>query len=84
MGKYTFSYKSDLSSGVDVAVEFDDEDSPFVGDVMLAFEQFLLGCTFQPETIRKYLDVEKAKRRQLKLILLTLKAPLTQTETPSA
>ena len=58
MSKYQFAYFNDVDGGADVAVQFDDTNYPFIEDVLVAFEQFLLGVTFQPGTIRKYIDME--------------------------
>jgi hypothetical protein len=74
MGTYTFSYKSDMADGVDVAVRFEDSENPHISHVIGAFEQFLLGCTFQPETIKKYVDVEAAQVDIRRLVLDGLRA----------
>ena len=58
MSKYQFAYLNAVDGGADVAVRFDDTNYPFIEDVLVAFEQFLLGVTFQPGTIRKYIDME--------------------------
>lgn len=60
MSKYSFVYTNDVPSGVSVnlSVEFDDARDPFIENMLVAFEQFLLGVTFQPGTIHKYLDMD--------------------------
>lgn len=71
MSKYHFAYLNDVDGGADVAVQFDDTNYPQIEDVLVAFEQFLLGVTFQPGTIRKYLDmdaVQKALMERAKLV----------------
>lgn len=57
MSKFSFAYINDIDGGVNVGVQFDDTNAPYIEDVLVAFEQFLLGVTFQPESIRKYLDM---------------------------
>lgn len=59
MSKYTFTHDPDLSGSPKITVEFDDAEHPFIGDVLAAFEQFLLGVGFHPDTIEKYLDSDK-------------------------
>jgi hypothetical protein len=66
MSKYQFVYINDIQGGADVAVQFDDTHHPFIEDVLVAFEQFLLGVTFQPGTIRKYINMEAVQEALLK------------------
>lgn len=66
MSKFIFSYLSDSPNGADVRVEFDDTNRPFIEDVLSAFEQFLLGVTYQPGSIKKYIDTEKLQDRIIK------------------
>ena len=42
-----------------ITVTYDDTYSPFVEDLISAFEQFLLAMTYQPGSIAKYIDTEK-------------------------
>jgi hypothetical protein len=70
MGTYTFVYKNEIQGGVHIAAEFDDTQDPFIEDVLAAFEQFLLGCTFQPATIEKYIKtaaVQDARTERARL-----------------
>jgi hypothetical protein len=65
LSKYTFSYDNDFPDSASVSVSFDDKDAPGIENVLTAFEQFLLGLTFQPESIQKYLDVEAVQKALL-------------------
>jgi hypothetical protein len=51
---YTFT-AADPEDGITVTVEFDDTADPTLPALLRAFEQFLLGVTFQPGTIAKYI-----------------------------
>lgn len=67
MGTFTFTYSPD--PGVDspeIAVRI-SSDSDYLPDVIVAFEQFLLGVTFQPVSITKYVDIEKVHTDQDKM-----------------
>ncbi len=73
MGLYTFTYIPDTKEQPTISVQFDDHNGefPFIEHVISAFEQFLLGVTFQPGTIRKYIDIEavqKALMERAKLV----------------
>ena len=58
MSKYTFTFTDPDGISNSVGVQFDDTNDPFIEGVLSAFEQFLLGVTFQPSTIKKYLDTD--------------------------
>jgi hypothetical protein len=62
MSIYRFQYISDVAGAASVTVELDDSQYPCIDAVLVAFEQFLLGVTFQPESIAKYLDMEAVHR----------------------
>jgi len=68
MGMYRFIYEpsaADRESGtVGVAVAFDDMDGkfPLIYFTVAAFEQFLLGLTFQPGSIAKVLNLETVRQ----------------------
>lgn len=57
MGTYKFSYNPSPAVGATVEVEL-ITDEPGIQEPMYAFQQLLLGMTFHPDTIRKYLNVE--------------------------
>lgn len=61
MGYYTFRYINDDSTEVGVRVS---DESWHIANVLEAFEQFLLGCTFQRETIHQYVDVDAARQHR--------------------
>lgn len=63
MGRYYFGHTDD--SGQHVSVMFDDTERYHISDVLTAFRAFLLGVTFQPATIEKYIDVNKVYLDQL-------------------
>jgi hypothetical protein len=65
MSVYTFTYQNDIPGSSDVAVRFDDQNGeyPFIEHVIEAFEQFLLGVTYQPGSIAKYIDKDKLERQ---------------------
>jgi hypothetical protein len=65
MSVIKFLYLNDIPGGTDVSVQFDDTDRPFIEDLLCAFEQFLLGMTFHPNTISKYLDTSRVQRALL-------------------
>jgi len=58
MSLYEFTYIPDFKDQARVTVSFDDNEGqhPFIEHVIIAFEQFLLGVTYQPGSIRKYID----------------------------
>jgi hypothetical protein len=62
---YTFTYHNDIPGSSDVAVRFDDQNGeyPFIEYVIEAFEQFLLGVTYQPDSIAKYIDKDKLQKQ---------------------
>lgn len=58
MGVFSFVYTGDPDENVRVCVTVTDE--AYLPPVIEAFERFLLAVTFQPESIRKYINVERA------------------------
>jgi hypothetical protein len=64
MSYYEFTYVPDFKDQARVTVQFDDCEGqhPFIEHVVTAFEQFLLGVTFQPGSIAKYIDKEKLQK----------------------
>lgn len=65
MGKYTFLYSATADHETNVGVSFSGEDRGYhISDVLAAFEQFLLGVTFQPGTIAKYIDLGQVHKDQ--------------------
>jgi len=76
MGTYTFTYTPDRPDQASLTVEFDDKNGqhPFIEHVIEAFEQFLLGVTYQPGSISKYID-RGALDRQL-MVYAELASPL--------
>jgi hypothetical protein len=64
MSLYEFTYIPDFKDQARVTVSFDDAEgaNPFIEHVIVAFEQFLLGVTFQPGSIGKYIDREAIQR----------------------
>lgn len=66
MSKYIFILESDMPTySPHVRVEFDDSEHPFLEDVLAAFEQFLLGVTFQPGSISEYLDMDAVHKERM-------------------
>jgi hypothetical protein len=65
MSTIRFQMINDLPQCPSTTLEFDDTDAPFIEDIMAAFEQFLLGMTFHPSTIKKYLDVDGIQKALL-------------------
>jgi hypothetical protein len=65
MSVYTFTYQNDIPGSADVLVCFDDRNGeyPYIEHVIEAFEQFLLGVTYQPGSIAKYIDKDKLERQ---------------------
>lgn len=58
MSTFTFTYTPEPGvDSPDVAVMLSDSD--YLPDVIAAFEQFLLGVTFQPGSISKYINTAK-------------------------
>lgn len=89
MSKYIFICESDLPTYTPhIRVEFDDSEHPFLEDVLSAFEQFLLGVTFQPGSISKYINMEAvhASRLEMALAVKELKERMAakQAEQPAA
>jgi hypothetical protein len=61
MGTYTFAYTPDEGgSGAEILAQINSDD--YLPFVLAAFEQFLLGVTYQPGSIAKYIDVAKVQR----------------------
>jgi hypothetical protein len=63
MGRYTFLHTDD--EGMQVGVVFDDTQHNHISSVIEAFSKFLLGVTFQRETIEKYIDTNRIDQDQL-------------------
>jgi hypothetical protein len=61
-----FIQVNDLPGGTDICVQFDDNERPFIEDLLNTFEQFLLAMTFQPDTYKKYIDTDKIQAALLK------------------
>jgi hypothetical protein len=62
MGIYTFEYND--GDNTTVRVSYNDDRNPSIDAVLVSFEQFLLGVTFQPESIAKYLDMDTVRAHQ--------------------
>jgi hypothetical protein len=75
MGTYTFNYTPDSPDAAHVTVVFDDHNGehPFIENVLQAFEQFMLGVTYQPGSIRKYLRTEEVQNALLQYAELARK-----------
>jgi len=48
----------DLANHVEVGVVFNDQDDPTLDQVVGAFVMFLKGCSFEPSSIKAYIDHE--------------------------
>jgi hypothetical protein len=73
MSLYEFTYIPDGKDQTRVTVSFDDNygSNPFIEPVIIAFEQFLLGVTFQPGSIEKYINREALHKALLRYAQLS-------------
>ena len=65
MSTYKFQYTPDFPEQATVTVEFDDCNGafPFIAHVIEAFEQFLLGVTYQPGSIARCINKDYVRQQ---------------------